>query len=97
MKISPQSVVGSDIRKSKVSLIQTNLDSYSNDSLLAQKTINQIVALPDSAVRTAQPDLLILPEAALPIPLFKILPFLILLKSHYSLANLRSNWLCGIS
>jgi apolipoprotein N-acyltransferase len=71
MKISPQSVVGSDIRKSKVSLIQTNLDSYSKDSLLAQKTINQIVALSDSAVRTAQPDLLILPEAALPIPLFQ--------------------------
>jgi apolipoprotein N-acyltransferase len=71
IKISPQSVIGSDNRTSKVSLVQTNLDSYSKDSLLAQKTINQIVALSDSAVRTSQPDLLVLPEAALPIPLFQ--------------------------
>jgi apolipoprotein N-acyltransferase len=71
MKISPQSVIGSDTRKSKVSLIQTNLDSYSKDSLLAQKTFDQIVSLSDSAVRTAQPDLIVLPEAALPIPLFQ--------------------------
>jgi apolipoprotein N-acyltransferase len=71
IKICPQSVIGSDTRKSKVSLIQTNLDSYSKDSLLAQKTFDQIVALSDSAVRTAQPDLIVLPEAALPIPLFQ--------------------------
>jgi apolipoprotein N-acyltransferase len=71
IKISPQSVIGSDNRKSKVSLIQTNLDSYSKDSLLVQKTFDQIVSLSDSAVRTAQPDLLVLPEAALPIPLFQ--------------------------
>jgi apolipoprotein N-acyltransferase len=71
MKISPKSVLGSDTRKSKVSMIQTNLDSYSKDSLLAQKTFDQIVSLSDSAVRTAQPDLIVLPEAALPIPLFQ--------------------------
>lgn len=71
MKINPQSVLGSDTRKSKVSLIQTNLDSYSKDSLLAKKTFDQIVSLSDSAVRTTQPDLLVLPEAALPIPLFQ--------------------------
>lgn len=71
MKISPQSVLGSDTRKSKVSLIQTNLDSYSKDSLLSQKTFQQIVSLSDSAVRTAHPDLLILPEAAFPLSLFQ--------------------------
>jgi apolipoprotein N-acyltransferase len=69
--LNPKSVLGSDTRKSKVSLIQTNLDSYSKDSLLAQKTLDQIISLSDSAVRTAQPDLIVLPEAALPIPLFQ--------------------------
>ncbi len=70
-KITPQSVIGSDNRTSKVSIIQTNLDSYSHDSLLAQKTFDQIISLSDSAVRTAQPDLIVLPEAAIPVPLFQ--------------------------
>ncbi len=71
MKITPKSVIGSENRTSKVSIIQTNLDSYSRDSLLAQKTFNQIISLSDSAVRTAQPDLIVLPEAAIPVPLFQ--------------------------
>ncbi len=71
MKINPKSVIGSDNRTSKVSLIQTNLDSYSKDSMIVQKTFDQIVALSDSAVRTAQPDLIVLPEAAIPVPLFQ--------------------------
>lgn len=71
MKINPKSVIGSENRTSKVSLIQTNLDSYSKDSLLAQKTFDQIINLSDSAVRTAQPDLIVLPEAAIPVPLFQ--------------------------
>lgn len=71
MKINPKGVIGSENRTSKVSIIQTNLDSYSKDSLLVQKTFDQIVSLSDSAVRTAQPDLIVLPEAAIPVPLFQ--------------------------
>ncbi len=71
MKLNPQSVIGSDNRTSKVSIIQTNLDSYSKDSTIVQKTFDQIVALSDSAVRTNQPDLIVLPEAAIPVPLFQ--------------------------
>jgi apolipoprotein N-acyltransferase len=69
--LNPRSALGSDNRKSKVSIIQTNLDSYSKDSLLAQKTFNQIVLLSDSAVRTTKPDLIVLPEAAISVPLFQ--------------------------
>jgi apolipoprotein N-acyltransferase len=71
IKLSPQSILGSDTRNTKVSIIQTNLDSYSKDSLLAQKTFDQIISLSDSAVRTAQPDLIVLPEATIPVPLFQ--------------------------
>lgn len=69
--LNPKSVIGSANRKSKVSIIQTNLDSYSHDSTIVQKTFNEIVSLSDSAVRTAKPDLIILPEAAIPVPLFQ--------------------------
>ena len=71
IKINPQSVIGSDNRTSKVSIIQTNLDSYSKDSMIVQKTFDQIISLSDSAVRTAHPDLVVLPEAAIPVPLFQ--------------------------
>ena len=71
IKINPKNTIGSDNRTSKVSIIQTNLDSYSKDSTIVQKTFDQIVALSDSAVRTAQPDLVVLPEAAIPVPLFQ--------------------------
>ena len=70
-KLNPKSVIGSDNRTSKVSLIQTNLDSYSKDSMKVQKTFDQIVSLSDSAVRTNHPDLIVLPEAAIPVPLFQ--------------------------
>ena len=70
-KIMPKNVIGSENRTSKVSIIQTNLDSYSKDSMIVQKTFDQIISLSDSAVRTAQPDLVVLPEAAIPVPLFQ--------------------------
>jgi apolipoprotein N-acyltransferase len=69
--LNPQSVLGLSNQKSKVSIIQTNLDSYSKDSLLAQKTFDQVISLSDSAVRTTKPDLIVLPEAAIPVPLFQ--------------------------
>ncbi len=71
IKINPKSVLGSNNRTSKVSLIQTNLDSYSKDSTMFQKTFDEIVSLSDSAVRTAKPDLIVLPEAAIHVPLFQ--------------------------
>jgi apolipoprotein N-acyltransferase len=71
LKINPKSAIGSLARTSKVSIIQTNQDSYSTDSAIVQKSFDEIVSLSDSAVRTAQPDLLVLPEGAIPIPLFQ--------------------------
>lgn len=69
--LNPKSAIGSGNRKTKISLIQTNIDSYAQDSLITQKTFNQIITLADSAVRTSQPDLIILPEAAFPLSLFQ--------------------------
>jgi apolipoprotein N-acyltransferase len=69
--LNPRSAIGSSNRKSKVSIVQTNQDSYSTDSTASQKTFDEIVSLSDSAVRTAQPDLIILPEAAIPVALFQ--------------------------
>jgi apolipoprotein N-acyltransferase len=69
--LNKRGVLGSEQRTSKVSIIQTNLDSYLADSSITQKTFDQIISLSDSAVRTAQPDLLVLPEAAIQLPLFQ--------------------------
>lgn len=69
--LNPKSVLGLANRSSKVSIIQTNLDSYSHDSTIVQKTFNEIISLSDSAVRTAKPDLIVMPEAAIPVPLFQ--------------------------
>lgn len=56
----------------KVSIIQTNQDVYAEkDSLYLQNVLNEIVSLGDSAVRTHEPDLLVLPEAAVPINLLQ--------------------------
>lgn len=74
--LNPKSAIGSGNRKSKISLIQTNIDSYAKDSLITQKTFDQIVTLADSAVRTSQPDLIILPETAFPLSLFQNKPIL---------------------
>jgi apolipoprotein N-acyltransferase len=71
LTLSPKSVIGRSNAYSKVSIIQTNLDSYATDSAIVQKTFNEIVSLSDSAVRKSQPDLLVLPEGAIPIPLFQ--------------------------
>ena len=71
MKLSPKNAIGTDNLTTKVSIIQTNSDSYSHDSTKTQKVFDKIIALSDSAVRTAQPDLIVLPEAAIPIPLFQ--------------------------
>jgi apolipoprotein N-acyltransferase len=69
--LNPRSAIGSSNRKSKVSIVQTNQNSYSTDSIAFQKTFDEIVSLSDSAVRTAQPDLIVLPEAAIPVALFQ--------------------------
>jgi apolipoprotein N-acyltransferase len=74
--LNPKSAIGSGNRKTKISLIQTNIDSYAQDSLITQKTFDQIVSLADSAVRTSQPDLIILPETAFPLSLFQNKPIL---------------------
>ena len=71
LKLNSKSVLGYGKDKVKVALIQTNLDSYAHDSTSTQKTFNEIVSLSDSAVRTSQPDLIVLPEAAIPLPLFQ--------------------------
>ncbi len=71
LDLNPKSVLGSSTDKVKVALIQTNLDSYAHDSTSTQKTFNEIVSLSDSAVLTSQPDLIVLPEAAIPLPLFQ--------------------------
>lgn len=77
MKINPKSVLGTSNQKTKVSLIQTNIDSYADgDTLVVTKTLDQVVSLSDSAVKTQIPDLLILPEAAFPFSLFKNKNFL---------------------
>ncbi|MFN8430331.1 MAG: apolipoprotein N-acyltransferase [Spirosomataceae bacterium] len=70
-KLNPKSAIGTANRKSKVSIIQTNQDSYSTGSTASQKTFDEIVSLSDSAVKTSQPDLIVLPEAAIPVPLFQ--------------------------
>jgi apolipoprotein N-acyltransferase len=71
VSFNPKSVLGSSNKKTKVSLIQTNIDSYHQDSLTVQKTFDQIVSLSDAAVKNTQPDLLVLPEAAFPLSLFQ--------------------------
>ncbi len=70
-KLNRKSVIGASNRTTKVSIIQTNLDSYSTDSTIVQKTFDEIVSLSDSAVKTAKPDLMVMPEGAIPIPLFQ--------------------------
>jgi apolipoprotein N-acyltransferase len=87
LKINPKSAIGSSNRTTKVSVIQTNLDSYTTDSSIVQKTFDEIVSLSDSAVRTAKPDLIVMPEAAIPIPLFQ----------DKNLLDFGSYWLCRIS
>jgi apolipoprotein N-acyltransferase len=71
VSLNPESVLSSSNKKTNVSLIQTNIDSYHQDSLTSQKTYDQIVSLSDSAVKNTQPDLLVLPEAAFPLSLFQ--------------------------
>jgi len=72
VKIQPKSILGNLNTKSKVSIIQTNVDAYAKyDSAGVQKIFDQIVGLSDSAVRTVQPDLIVLPETAIPFPLFQ--------------------------
>lgn len=70
--INPTSVIGSGNTTAKVSLIQTNIDSYADsDTAIVSETLRQILSLSDSAVRYHKPDLLVLPEAAFPFSLFK--------------------------
>lgn len=92
--INPKSVIGTGNTKSKVSLIQTNIDSYADDdSITVNETLRQIMSLSDSAVRHQQPDLLILPEASFPFSLFKDTAFLNF--TRYHIANWNTNVAIG--
>lgn len=72
IQLSPKSAIGTANTQTKVSLIQTNIDSYQPlDSVILNQTFNQIISLSDSAVRTQTPDILILPEATFPLALFQ--------------------------
>ncbi len=72
IKIQPKNVLGNLNKKTKVSIIQTNIDAYAKgDSTISQKIFDEVISLSDSAVRTAKPDLIVLPETAIPIPLFQ--------------------------
>ncbi|MCP9766877.1 apolipoprotein N-acyltransferase [Lacihabitans sp. LS3-19] len=70
MKIHPKGITGLGNLKSKVSIIQTNQDSYAiHDSKHSQKLFDEIFSLSDSAVSKDQPDLLVLPEGTIPFDL----------------------------
>ncbi len=72
IKINPKGTVGRNTINTKVSIIQTDQDSYTTlDSLYLQNVLNEIVTLCDSAVRTSEPDLLVLPESSVPINLLQ--------------------------
>lgn len=72
IQINPKGTLGLNNASTKVSIIQTNKDSYAEkDSLYLQNVLNEIVSLCDSAVRTSEPDLLVLPEAAVPLNLLQ--------------------------
>jgi apolipoprotein N-acyltransferase len=92
--INPKSVLGTGNSKTKVSLIQTNIDSYAtNDSLIVAKTLQQVIALADSAVATHHPDLLVLPEAVFPFSLFQNKNFLDFTRSN--IVNWNTNLAIG--
>jgi apolipoprotein N-acyltransferase len=72
VQISPQNTIGKEHKTSKVSIIQTNIDTYKPlDNEVLETTFNQLVTLSDSAVRNHKPDLLLLPEATFPFALFQ--------------------------
>ena len=55
----------------KVSLVQTNEDSYAKvDTALFNKRIETVLRLANDAAK-AQPDLIVLPESAIPVPILK--------------------------
>ena len=60
-------------RKAEVALVQTNQDSYAGDYKgHVDDMLKELFNLSDSAARQKpQPDLIVLPEGALPFPLFK--------------------------
>jgi apolipoprotein N-acyltransferase len=92
--INSASAIGNGNTTSKVSLIQTNIDSYaSDDSATVNETLTQILTLSASAVRYQKPDLLILPEAAFPFSLFKDSSFLAF--SRYHIADWNTNVAIG--
>lgn len=71
-KINPRGIIGRNNVSTKVSIIQTNQDSYAEkDSTYLQNVFTEIITLCDSAVKADQPDLLVLPEAAVPINLLQ--------------------------
>lgn len=69
--IIPESWVGKNPKETKVSLVQTNQNVYyATDSTALNKAYYELITLADSAVATHQPDLIVLPESAIPVPFF---------------------------
>ena len=82
LEINPKGVTGPVESRSRVSIIQTNQNSYAEPNAEnTQKLISEIFSLSDSAVRYDQPDLLVLPEATIPFELLKNKQNLELIKS----------------
>jgi apolipoprotein N-acyltransferase len=70
LKIHPTNITGLRNLKSKVSIIQTNQDSYANHDIIGRQNLfDEIFSLSDSAVGVDQPDLLVLPEGTIPFDL----------------------------
>lgn len=70
IKVHPKGITGLRNLKSKVSIIQTNQDSYAQlDAIHSQKLFDEIFSLSDSAVAKDNPDLLVLPEGTIPFDL----------------------------
>lgn len=70
IKIHPKGITGLGNLKSKVSIVQTNQDSYAGaDATHSQNLFDEIFSLSDSAVVLDQPDLLVLPEGTIPFDL----------------------------
>jgi apolipoprotein N-acyltransferase len=70
-KVKPSVVLGNERNTTKVAIVQTNIDSYSTDSTKESNVFNEIVQMSDSIVRRNKPDLIVLPEGAVALPLFQ--------------------------
>jgi apolipoprotein N-acyltransferase len=68
---SPVLTINLPTNTTKVAIVQTNANAYTKyDSVEQQKNFNELISLADCTVVTYKPDLLVLPETAMPLPLF---------------------------